>query len=107
MRSKSSKPQQWYVCITGTQNIIEAKAVRKHPISALQNRTVETIQRVEKEMQRMNEDVRRYHCSKCGCPLSNPVSVRAGMGPICRSKAGVKSPSKKKVKENRSIEEYT
>lgn len=27
-------------------------------------------------------------CGKCGRPLSNPVSVKAGIGPICRGKRG-------------------
>lgn len=29
------------------------------------------------------------YCSRCKKPLSNPISVREGMGPICRGHGGI------------------
>jgi len=45
--------------------------------------------RIEEQLDDDTPLERRYHCGRCGREIWNPLSVRRGLGPVCRHKVGV------------------
>ena len=47
-----------------------------------------------------------HHCGRCHKPLSNKTSIRAGYGPVCRRKLGMKGPYGEKSKDSYNLDSY-